>query len=84
MFKDLAANYKVQIKTLAGRLHNETTRNEELERDRVQDLRRMPHVKDVQAQLENQRRRELAAAYSNEISALSVSSSWSRRQSCKS
>ena len=69
VFKDPAAKYKVQINTLAGRLQYETTKNEELEMARVQDLRRMPHVTDVQAQLEKQR--ELAAAYSNEISALS-------------
>ena len=69
VFKDPAAKYKVQINTLAGRLQYETTKNEELEMARVQNLRRMPHVKDVQAQLEKQR--ELAAAYSNDISALS-------------
>ena len=58
VFKDPAAKYKDEIKTPASRLQYEMQRIEELERDRVQDLadyrRRMPHVKDVQDQLEKQ------------------------------
>ena len=38
VFEDPGAKYKVEIKTLTSQLHNETTKNNELERERMRDL----------------------------------------------
>ena len=72
VFKDPAAKYEDELKTLKGWLYNETTRIEEPERDRKQDLarymRRESYVKDAREELDMQR--QLTQAYFNELDAV--------------